>query len=365
VGSRFPITPEDVTAEWLTGALRDAGVIDECRVASVTFERIGEGVGFVGQIARIIPSYDAPEANAPVSVIGKFPAASATAREFAASYGLYRCEVNVYTLMAHEIPLRIPRCYFGAMNPDATEFLLLLEDLSLSGRLGDQVAGCALADARIALEGLATLHAAWWNKPRLDELAWLPLGTDLGRISLEQAYPHGWQPALERYSSFFSPEVRAAAPTLNERLLPLFERFQDAPLTIMHADWRLDNFFFGRPNGDYDFAVIDWQIANRGWGAYDVAYFMSTNLEPDVRREHGDALLRMYFDELVSGGVHDYAFDTLQNDFRMSIALYLANMIGNVTSLDVTNERGVALFELMLGRVAQAVDDVDALGAID
>ena len=133
----------------------------------------------------------------------------------------------------------------------------------------------------------------------------------------------------------------------------------------MHADWRLDNFFFGRRDGDYDFAVIDWQIANRGWGAYDVAYFMTTNLEPDVRRQHGDALLRVYFDALVAGGVRDYAFDTLQSDFRLSVALVLANMIGNVTSLDITNERGVALFELILGRVAQAAADVDALGAID
>ena len=354
-----------MTAAWLTGALRDAGAIRDARVVSLRFERIGEGVGFVGQVARIVPAYDRAEDGAPASVIGKFPAATPAAREFAAAYGLYRCEVNVYTQMASQIPLRIPRCYFAAMNSDATEFVLLLEDLSLSGRLGDQVAGCALSDARTAIVGLAKLHAAWWGNAKLDELQWLALGTDLGRLSLEQAYPHGWQPALERYGRFFSPEVQAAAPTLNERLLAMFDRFDDLPLTIMHADWRLDNFFFGDADSGYDFAVIDWQICNRGWGTYDVAYFVSTNLEPEVRRAHGDSLLHAYFEALADGGVQGYTFETLRSDFRLSVALVLANYIGNLTSLDVANERGVALFETMLGRVAQAVVDVDALGAID
>jgi hypothetical protein len=251
------------------------------------------------------------------------------------------------------------------MNGDATEFVLLLEDLSLTGRLGDQIAGCTLDDARVALVNLAKLHAAWWGNPRLDELHWLPLGTDLGRLSLEQAYPHGWQPALEQYGRFFSSEVKAAAPTLNERLLALFNRFDDTPLTIMHADWRLDNFFFGSGDGDYDFAVIDWQISNRGWGAYDVAYFMASNLTPEVRRAHGDALLRDYGRALFAHGVTDYSFERLQSDFRLSVALLLANTIGNLTSLDVTNERGAALFELILGRTAQAAADLDVLSAID
>jgi hypothetical protein len=354
-----------VTAAWLTGALRDAGAIDDARVTSLRFERIGEGVGFVGQVARITPSYDGVEAGAPASVIGKFPSAQEVGRAFAAAYGLYRCEVNVYTQMASHIPLRIPRCYFGAMNADASEFMLLLEDLSLTGRLGDQVAGCSLDDARVAIESLARLHAAWWDSPRLDELQWLPLGTDLGRISLEHAYPLGWQPALDRYGSYFSPAIREAAPTLNARLLALFPGFADAPLTIMHADWRLDNFFFGGIESGYDFAVIDWQIANRGWAAYDVAYFITTNLDIEVRRAHEADLLRRYYETLSAGGVREYAFETLQNDYRMSVAVQLGNFIGNLTSLDVTNERGVALFELMLRRVAQAATDLDVLSAID
>jgi uncharacterized protein DUF1679 len=247
----------------------------------------------------------------------------------------------------------------------ATEFVLLLEDLSLTGRLGDQIASCPLADATVAIEHLARLHATWWANPRLDDLHWLPLGTDLGKISLEQAYPHGWRPALERYEQFFSPAICAAAPTLNERLVGMFGRFDEAPLTIMHADWRLDNFFFGTPGSGYDFAVIDWQIANRGWAAYDVAYLMGGNLETEVRRAHEEQLLRAYHDALLAGGVRDYPLETLRDDYRLSMAVYLANMIGNLTSLDVANERGVALFETMLRRIAGAVTDLDALAVVD
>ena len=108
VASPFPIAPEEITPDWLTGALRDAGAIDDARVTSLVWERIGEGVGFVGQVARITPAYDCSEPDAPASVIGKFPSPLEATRQFAAAYGLYRCEVNVYTQMAPAIPLRVP-----------------------------------------------------------------------------------------------------------------------------------------------------------------------------------------------------------------------------------------------------------------
>jgi hypothetical protein len=361
VGSPFPIAPEDVSAEWLTGALRDAHAIDESRISSLTFERIGEGVGFVGQVARFALTYDAAEAGAPSTIIGKFPSALPAGREFAAAYGLYRCEVNVYAQLSSNIPLRIPRCYFASMNDDASEFLLLLEDLSAMGRLGDQVTGATIEDARTVIDGLARLAAAWWQSPKLDELHWLPLGADLGRISLEHAYPLGWRAAIDQYERFFSPAVRAAAPTLNERLLAAFDRFDDTPLTLMHADWRLDNFFFGAPGGDFDFAVIDWQVTNRGWSAYDLACFLGANLAPDLRRDHEQDLLHAYHGGLTSAGVRDYPIERLREDYSWSTVMYLANMIGNLGSLDTANERGVALFETMLSRIATTVADLDAL----
>lgn len=358
----YPLAPAEVTAEWLTRTLRAAG-FHRASVRSVATETVGVGVGFVGQVARITPEYE-DDSGAPATFIGKFPAATPGGREIAAMYGLYRAEVNFYEHVAAQVPLRTPRRYFSAVSDDATEFLLLLEDLEPTGRLGDQVGGCSLDDARLALRNLARFHAAWWGRPELEDLNWLPMGADLGRMSMSQAYPAGWRAAIDQYGHLMSPAIIEAAPELNERMLRALDQLSDLPLTIMHADYRLDNMFFGYPGCDYDLAVVDWQIANRGWAAYDVAYFIGSNLETDVRRAHEDALLREYHGGLCAGGVGGYAFEAFREDYRRSMSMYLATMIGNFVTLDTANERGVALFELIFRRVAAAVDDLRALEAL-
>lgn len=39
-------------------------------------------------------------------------------------------------------------------------------------------------------------------------------------------------------------------------------------------------------------------------------------------------------------------------------------MVANAASLDVANERGVALFDLIIGRAAGAVEDLQSLDAL-
>lgn len=363
---KFPLNPEELTPEWLTDALRADGCLKNARVVSLEWERIGEGVGFLGQLARITPTYDVVEADAPRTLIGKFPTPVESARQMAAMYGLYKCEVNVYQHLSVDVGLRTARCYFSAISDDATQFLLLLEDLGASGRMGDQIKGCSLEQARLAVRELAKLHAAWWDHPRLAELDWLPLGTDLGRMSMEQAYPAGWELCLEKFGHLLSQSLRDALPTLNERALRMIDELNDTPLTIMHADYRLDNMFFGNPGGPYEFAVIDWQITNRGWGTYDVAYFLGANLDPALRRAEEMALLRDYHTLLTESRTRggEYSWENCRLDYVRSMALYLANMVGNVASLDTANERGVELFELMFSRIAAAVEDLEALDAL-
>jgi hypothetical protein len=42
----------------------------------------------------------------------------------------------------------------------------------------------------------------------------------------------------------------------------------------------------------------------------------------------------------------------------------MCNMVGNVASLDMANERGVQLFDEIFERVATAVTDLDALALV-
>jgi aminoglycoside/choline kinase family phosphotransferase len=282
----------------------------------------------------------------------------------ASMYGLYRCEVNFYRHVAGAISLRTPRCYYGDVDDAGTTFLLLLEDLGQTGVMGDQVVGCRLEQARLAVRELARFHATWLENPKLNAMEWLPLGIDLGRMSLERAYPAGWEICVRDYGDKLPRRLVDAIPTLNERLLAMLPQFEDAPLTIMHGDYRLDNMFFGGRESGYELAVIDWQIANRGWGLYDVAYFLTSNLEPDARRTHEEELLREYHAIVTKESGVEYDWQRCREDYALSTAVYFANMVGNIASLDPADERGLALFDLILTRIATAVEDLDALSAL-
>ena len=74
-------------------------------------------------------------------------------------------------------------------------------------------------------------------------------------------------------------------------------------------------------------------------------------------------LLREYHDALTSARSSGtpYTWDDCLLHYRMSMAALFANMVGNLASLDMANERGVALFSLIVGRAAAAAHDLESL----
>ena len=53
VRTSIPQSPEELTTDWLTAALRQGGHLNEARVTGFETEVVGQGVGFVGLLARI------------------------------------------------------------------------------------------------------------------------------------------------------------------------------------------------------------------------------------------------------------------------------------------------------------------------
>lgn len=363
-GLSFPARPEQLEADWLTDVLREAGCLETGRVTAFKTEPISAGVGFVGQIVRIDLTYDLPEPAAPPTLIGKFPTSQDWGRQVAALYRLFSSEVSFYRHVAPSVSLRTPRCYRHEINDDGTEFVLLLEDMSPSGRLGDQVPGCSKTDAELAMRKLAELHAAFWDNSALDQLEWLSSLADLARRSFGEVYPQGWKPFIETYGHMLSPEVRTAAPTLNERLLRLVDELEGRTSTLVHGDYRLDNFFFGNADSGYDLAVVDWQVTSRGFGSYDLTWFLGGNLEPDQRRKLEWSLLELYCATLEENGVTGYTMERCREEYVKTMAAILGTVIANFASFDPTNERGVALFEMLLRRYSAAVSDLDSLAAL-
>lgn len=356
----LPATIDELTPDWLTGALRAGGhIAPGTAVRGVRSERLGEGVGFIGVVCRLSLTYEG--GSGPATVIAKLPSPEEGARAIGNLYGLYEREVRFYEDVGSATGLTAPQCYFSAWHAGEERSLLLLEDLAPYGRVGDQLAGCTGEEAALALSELAKLHAAWWNSPRLDEIPWLTRGTDLVRSSMTEAYGDARGPFLAQFGHRLDPRVRACVPDLHERVLVMLDDIDSqAAVTIVHGDYRLDNMFFGRNGGPYELAVFDWQSPNRGWGAYDLAYFISGTMAPAERRASERDALRRYHEQLQAGGVRDYPFERLMTDYRRSLMVYLAIFVVNGATLEQSNERAVQLFEVIFDRLNDAIVDHDA-----
>src|SRR6478609_7717673 len=83
---------EDLTPAYLTDALG-------ADVVAATVEPVGVGVGLIGQLYRVTPSY-ADGATGPVSVIAKLPGATEESRFVAMVLNMYQEECGFYRELA-------------------------------------------------------------------------------------------------------------------------------------------------------------------------------------------------------------------------------------------------------------------------
>jgi hypothetical protein len=325
-GLSIPAGLEALTPQWLTGALRRSRVLSDATVVGVAAEPLGEGGAFTGRLARLRLALDPADAPAPRTLVAKLTAADPAVRAFCLP--LCSRELGFYRDVAADVPVAAPRLYHGALDAESGLGVLLLEDL---GRCAfcDCLAGCAPAEAALALRELARLHAAWWEHPRLAALPWLPAHLADPAIA-HQAHRRAWPVFAARLGA----RLPAAFRRLGERLLAepaafaaLFGPGVGPPHTLQHGDFRVDNLAFGRGPGDAPLYVLDWQTARRGRGAFDATWLVANSLLVAARRAHEAALLDAYHAALAAVGVRDYPRDRFARDCRVALAQVMAQLV--------------------------------------
>lgn len=361
----IPYCAAEITAEWLTEVLAEGGHIGGGRVVGIERQTIGEGVGFLGELTRLSLRYEGAPAAAPASLVSKIPTVFEPARSIGKAFGFFERESNFYREVAPKVNLRVPRCYYNVVDAAADRYLLLLEDIRTAA-VGDQLAGCSLAQARTVMRAVARFHAQWWDSPELERFAWMPKMSDPVNDYIEPLYRASWTPFL----AFQGPEYP------RERMSEIFAGAADAqqaardrlgrgPLSIVHTDFRLDNMFFGGPGSDVPFAVIDWQLTLRSLPLLDVAYFMSQSLPVELRRAHEEELLREYHGVLGECGVRGYSFERCFEDYRLGTMVMFVIPVTGAANLDVSNPRAVPLLRAMAERSTAAILDLRAWEAIE
>ncbi len=352
---KLPAAPSELTADWVTAALRETNTISDSAVTGLDCEIIGEGVGVLGQLARVRLEYDTPEPGAPATLVGKFPASMQENRDLANLFRFYEREVRFYERIAEEVELRTPKRYYSHFDDESSDFVLLIEDMH-PARCGNQVEGCSKEEAAKTVMNMAPFHATWWDKVDTPHLDWIPYGNDPIQHFAESSYNDGWDNFTRNFGDRLSSRAMAIAERFKTRIIATEDAFTTPPMTIAHGDLRYDNLFFSH---DGEMAVADWQIIVRARGPYDIAYFMSQSVDPADRKSSEMEILHSYHEKLLEHGVRDYSFDECFNDYRRAAMFCLVYPVISGGNLDLANERGVELVTAMLDRSVATILDLD------
>ena len=189
----IPREPEDITADWLTDALRSSGVITTSSATSIDAGDTSAGHGFTGRIARLAVTYDSHEKEAPRSIIAKFPSYDPAIRAAVTDSAMsYEREIRCYENLLGNVALSTPRRYYSAHDAESGECILLLQDLA-PARFGDNVGTPSREDIDSAIRAIAGFHAEFWESPRLADMDWAPR-ICAGRGRAPASLPAGHRP---------------------------------------------------------------------------------------------------------------------------------------------------------------------------
>lgn len=352
----FPASPAEVSADWL-------GTVLETDVTDVAAANLGEGLGIMAEVTRLTPTYG-DGASGPETLILKTPSPAEQNLETATTFGFYSREVRFYQDVADQMSLRVPRCYFADMAPSSVPFAIVMEEVT-GARIIDQIQGCTLADAEKVVDAVAQLHARWWNHDGLADLDWLPPVNNDAYKGYAEVMPQLVPVLQAKYGDRIEPEGMPLLEAMTELYTSYLDSWIDrGNVTFCHYDLRLDNILF-EPTSDPDgICLLDWQLAVKHCGTFDIGYFLGQNVSPEFRREHQDTLLRRYHDALVGLGVSGYSFDQCWDDYRRSMLTHIVAAT-QVAVLDGGNERGQQLLDCMLTWGWTAAVELDAGDFLD
>jgi hypothetical protein len=335
--------PDELTAEWLTDAL-DGGPV-------VAFEVTPIGTGQMSESRRVRLDYGA--GGGPASVVLKTASADEGSRATGVGLGIYEREVRFYRELAPRIGGPLAACHHAALDPAEGWFTLLLEDVAPAAQ-GDQIAGCGIEDARLAIRELARLHAPVLGDPELGATPWLNQENVLTQAVLAQLLPA----FLERYGERVSDAHREVC----ERFIASLDGWvaqREPPLGLIHGDYRLDNMLFGT-DGGRRFVAVDWQTV--GWGPVmtDAAYFLGGSLTSEDRRVHEQELVRDYHEGLVELGVRGFGWEACWDGYRQQAFLGILMTVAPAMLVERT-ERGDEMFLTTLARYCEQILELDSL----
>lgn len=313
--------PGNMTADWLTRELRDAGYLLAGSVVALEVEPWREKR--LSRLYRLRATYDRAGwlPSSYVMKLSRPDATSSTAsRRRWKEHEFYH---QVAPAMEHP---PIPRQFSAAHDAPRQRSHLLLDDLSESHARPPAPLPPTLEQARGDVDCLASIHAWWWAHPELaDVAAERHEGWRVGRTA---ATRRNLARFMDDYERHLPATVHVALETACAGWPAILRRSAAAPLTVVHGDAHPWNFLTPLDPNDAETRLLDWE----GWsiepGPHDLASLLALHLPGDVRHAHEDELLERYLLRLQGLGVSGYGPDACRLDYRLAVARRVLSPVG-------------------------------------
>ena len=213
--------------------------------------------------------------------------------------------------------------------------------------------------AALVVEQLANFHARFWNKEHLNHTyRWLAgpvrrLEDFLGSAMAVPLMKRG----LHRAEELVPSTLHAQAIHYARHRRQAMRFLTQGPQTLVHHDCHPGNLFWHKSQP----GLLDWQLIRFGEGISDIAYFLSTALNPEIRRLHEVSLIKIYAQCLEDNGVTGIDVNMLRQRYRAHLiypfeALIVTLAVGGMMNLESNRE--------LIRRTAAAVEDLEAFAAV-
>ena len=354
----IPGSMAELTSEWLTEALKQAGGTQHATVTGFAPAAMDQSAGVVGSIGKIDLSYAEPVSGQPDALVVKLAASDPAVAAFSARLGLYSTEVGYYRHLAGGCPALPPQCFYVDISKRGDRFVLLLEALDGSD-FGKWESGCTLSKAQLVVTALAKLHARHWGAEHLMGYRWLARPPVLAR-RIAGTVARGLPLCREVFPGQLPQSVQEQVDRVAEGFQGLMTEFSSQHLTLNHGDCHLNNMIVGSNSVRF----YDWQTCSINNFAYDLAYFLNGNLADGVRAQHIEGLLDLYHTVLTSEGDARISRADVMEQYLTGSGLVAVIGAGIAGAFLSATPKGQRIASVLLSRISAAAMETDALARL-
>jgi hypothetical protein len=324
---------EEITPAWMTDALRrhhpDAVVSD----VEVVLRDDG-----TNRRARLGLTYSA--GTGPATVFAK-AVDPAHAELVALTSGLFH-EPRLFNAGV-VLPLDHPAVYAAIIDEDASDFLMIMEDVVARGAdPRDSTRPLTVDQVASGVGGLAKLHSEFWGDRITSDLALSWVEPFVAFAGLEYA---PLEIAYERLGDSVPAEIPAMTGT--DLFVDIWARYIGNTYVL--------------PDDTVGF--LDWQMVRRGNFALDLGYFLQGALTIEDRRRSERDLVEEYRGALSLPADDIPSAEEVWLRYRASVAHGLAIWIATLSGGDAW--QGAEICLALAQRYAAAFVDLDTRGALD